>query len=98
MPLPLILLVSERFFAFGAADVFLVKVSKMISIVVFPTKGILRSRAFGKVAKECIFTVGVHILIMTFEISWSTEDTLLSGACSRVLARELVLLVTPIRE
>jgi hypothetical protein len=98
VPLPLILLVSERFFTFGAADVFLVIVSEVVSGMVFATKGILRSRAFGIVAKEFIFTVGVHILIMTFEISWSTEDTLLSVAWSRVHARELVFLVTPIRE
>jgi hypothetical protein len=98
VPLSLILLVSERFFASGAADVYLVKVFKMVSIVVFPRKGILRSWAIAIVAKEFIFLVGVHILIVTFEISWSTEDILLSVAWSRVLARELVLLVIPVRE
>jgi hypothetical protein len=98
VPLPLILLVSERFFAFGATDVFLVKVSNVVSVVVFARKGIVRSRAFGIIAMELVFLVGVHILIMTFEISWSTEDILLSGAWSRVFARELVLIVTPVRE
>jgi hypothetical protein len=68
----------------------------MVSVVVFPRKRVLGSRAFGIVAREFVFLVGVYILIVTLKVGWTTENILLSVAWSGVLTWELVLFVTPI--
>ena len=70
----------------------------MVSVVVFPTEGVLvrESRALGIVTRKFISFVSVHILVMALEVGWTPKYLHLSVTSAWILAREFILLVAPI--
>jgi hypothetical protein len=93
LPLPLVL-VLVLLLASGTTDIFFVEVFEMVPVMIFPREGLLRTRAFGVVAREFIFHVCVYILVMAFEVGRPAKDTLFPKAWPGVLAGKLVLFGT----
>jgi hypothetical protein len=95
LPLLSRVFVLRQLLSFGTAYVFLMEISEVVSIVIFPGERVLGSRTFDIVAGELVFLVGVYIFIVPFEVSWSTKDILLPSALSRKHAGILILFVAP---
>ena len=70
----------------------------MVPIMVFAREDLLRTRAFRVVAREFIFFICVHILVMAFEVGWPAKDSLFPVAWAGVLARKLALFGTSYKE
>jgi len=74
--------------SFGMSNVFLMKVTEVVTKVILACERILRSCTFRIVAREGILHIwrSVNILEMSFEVRWSTEDILFSSASTWVHA------------